>query len=171
MNPPAEPAGEIIPLPPGVATSVASKTPSPKAARVRVESHAAHLADATVRRELKSQVSSPPSRWSVSPEGVVQRSNDAGKTWVEVPIDSTVKFRAVASEGSEIWAGGPRGALYHSSDAGNTWVRVSVNTGTAAITDTLVRIWLTSPQHIGIRTDSGQQWTTNDGGQTWQEEP
>jgi len=63
-------------------------------------------------------------RWTVTSDGRVQRSRDAGHSWADVHIakDKEVKFRALVTQGDEVWAGGSQGALYYSADAGGTWL-------------------------------------------------
>jgi len=166
-----ESSGKVLVLPEGTVPSrVASATSAPRTAQVRVESHAVELMGATARRALKSQAAPATPRWSISLAGAVQRSEDKGKTWVEVPVDGSVKFRTVAAEDSEVWVGGEQGALYHSSDAGATWKQVSLDPK-GTITETVTTIQMLDAQHLALSTLSGQQWTSEDNGQTWHKEP
>ncbi len=101
-----------------------------------------------------AQSSSTTFRWTVNPEGGLERSVDRGNSWQGVDVNAassndsmryavaaktarakdkgdnkkqpaaTPIFRAVAAMGAEVWAGGSAGALYHSSDGGNHWARV-----------------------------------------------
>jgi photosystem II stability/assembly factor-like uncharacterized protein len=75
--------------------------------------------------------------------------------------------------GREVWAGGSGGALYHSSDGGAIWKRVNLSSGGSPTTETIVVIIssMRDLEHITVRTVSGEQWTTEDGGQHWQREP
>jgi photosystem II stability/assembly factor-like uncharacterized protein len=109
--------------------------------------------------------------WSISTSGKVQRSQDSGRTWEEVRVDDAVTFRAVHAVGRDVWAGGS--ALYHSTDGGAMWKRVYLNSGESPTTETIVAITSGSRdlQQITVRTESGEQWTTEDGGQHWQREP
>jgi len=113
------------------------------------------------------------SLWSISASGKVQRSDDGGKTWEDVRVDESVTFRAIQAMGTEVWAGGSGGALYHSSDGGAIWKRVNLSSGGRPTTDSIVAIVSSArdPQHITVRTASGEQWTSDDGGQHWQREP
>jgi len=112
-------------------------------------------------------------RWSISTSGKVQRSQDSGRTWEEVRVDDAVTFRVVHAVGRDVWAGGSGGVLYHSSDGGAMWKRVYLSSGESPGTETIVGITSGSRdlQHIMVRTISGEQWTTDDGGQHWQREP
>jgi len=111
--------------------------------------------------------------WSISTSGKVQRSQDGGRTWEEVRVDEAVTFRAVLAMGRDVWAGGSGAVLYHSSDGGAMWKRVYLSSGDGPTTGTIVDITSGSHdlQHITVRTVSGEQWTTEDGGQRWQKEP
>jgi photosystem II stability/assembly factor-like uncharacterized protein len=120
-----------------------------------------------------STVAQLASLWSISASGKVQRSDDGGKTWEEARVDEGVTFRAIQAMGTDVWAGGSGGALYHSSDGGATWKRVNLSSGGSPTTDTIVAI--VSPprdlQHVTVRSASGEQWTSDDGGLHWQKEP
>jgi photosystem II stability/assembly factor-like uncharacterized protein len=107
--------------------------------------------------------------WSISTNGKLQRSQDSGRTWEEVRVDDAVTFRAVHAVGRDVWAGGS--ALYHSSDGGATWERVYLSSGESPTTETIVGITSGSRDHITVRTESGEQWNTEDGGHHWQREP
>ena len=158
-----------IPLAPTAEGASASNAPdaSPRpGTHVRVESHAAGVTDGAVRRQFKTQVTSPPSRWTITPAGTLQRSDDDGKTWTEITIDPGVKLSAVAAEGSEIWAGTTGCALYHSSNSGSTWKRVNLGAAEA-----IVSIQMLDAQHLTVFTEAGDHWTSEDSGQTWQREP
>ena len=111
----------------------------------------------------------PAALWTISPEGKLQRSNDRGNTWKEVPVDDKVTFRVIRALGREVWAGGSGGALYHSNDGGATWTRITLTSGASPTTETIVSIVVSPPalQRITIRTAAGGQWTTEDGGQHW----
>src|SRR5205807_2523754 len=61
-------------------------------------------------RDLKS------TRWSLSDDGLPQRSFNAGNTWEKVQVDHTTGFRALSEQGFEVWVGGRNGVLYHSTD-------------------------------------------------------
>jgi photosystem II stability/assembly factor-like uncharacterized protein len=120
-----------------------------------------------------SAVAQPAALWSISRSGKVQRSDDRGKTWEEVRIDDRVTFRVIQAVGRDVWAGGSGGALYHSSDGGAMWKRVNLSSGASPTTETIVAITSGSRnlQQIIVRTESGEQWITDDGGQRWQREP
>jgi photosystem II stability/assembly factor-like uncharacterized protein len=137
---------------------------------MRAKSQQAKLA---FREEAAGAVAQPAALWTMSSGGKVQRSNDGGKTWDEVHIDDTITFRVIQAMGKDVWAGGSGGALYHSSDGGAVWTRANLSSGGSPTTETIVAIVSSSRnlQHIIVRTASGEQWTTEDGGQYWQREP
>jgi len=141
------------------------------AASIRVESRPAESVRMAFGGNLNRAVAPLAALWSISTSGKVQRSQDSGRTWEEVRVDDAVTFRAVHAMGKDVWAGGS--ALYHSSDGGAMWKRVYLSSGESPGTETIVGITSGSRdlQHIMVRTISGEQWTTDDGGQHWQREP
>jgi len=161
-------SGAAIQVSPG--EEVVPPAPEAKSAQVRVESHAAELMGGAARGALKSKVSPTVVRWNITSDGALQRSDDRGKTWAQVQVGASVKFRAVSTDGSNVWAGGEQGALYHSLDAGANWRRVTIEPD-GAFAQTVVDIQVRDPQHVVLGTSAGQHWASNDGGQTWQREP
>jgi hypothetical protein len=63
-------------------------------------------------------------RWTLTSDGTLQRSRDAGRTWQTVAVPSKTILRALAANGLDIWVGGAGGALFHSADAGLHWTQV-----------------------------------------------
>jgi photosystem II stability/assembly factor-like uncharacterized protein len=121
------------------------------------------------RGELENAVAQPAALWTISPDGKLQRSDDGGKTWEEVRVDDKVTFRVIWAVGRDVWAGGSGGALYHSSNGGATWTRVDLSSGGSPTTETIVSIISASAdlQRITVRTEAGEEWTTEDGGRHW----
>src|SRR6266849_4693576 len=107
-------------------------------------------------------------RWTLSSEGALQRSLDAGKTWESIPLGSTAVFRALSVLDSEIWVGGSGGALYHSSDAGQHWVQVKPTADGKSLTADIVGLEFTDARRGKLTTASGETWITTDAGQSWQ---
>jgi Photosynthesis system II assembly factor YCF48 len=143
-----------------------------------------------------SAVITPPSRWSISADGALQRSWDDGHTWIIVNPGASVRgstaalsankgatkgsanaatgrpgsnsvFRAAAAFGSEVWAGGSAAALYHSSDSGLHWTRVVPSASGANLTGDITTIEFSDPQHGTVTTSAGEVWLTADAGSTW----
>ena len=106
-------------------------------------------------------------RWTLSADGVLQRSFDAGKTWQAISVSPDAKLRAVAAVGNEIWVGGEAGVLYHSSDAGSRWMRVIPLVEGNSLVAEIIGIEFTDTQHGKLATVGGVTWTTSDGGQSW----
>jgi hypothetical protein len=106
-------------------------------------------------------------RWTLSPQGVVQRSLDSGKTWQPVPVAQNVVFRAISATGSEIWAGGNGGALFHSKDSGGTWSRIEPAAAGQKLQADITRIDFTDPRNGTVSAANGEIWATADGGATW----
>jgi hypothetical protein len=140
----------------------------------------------------------PLPRWTISPQGGLQRSLDQGSTWQDVDVTSAAiggttiggplkktsepvgyandtlrlqrpTFRAVAATGADVWAGGSGSVLYHSIDAGGHWIRVVPSTGATVLTGDIIRLEFLDAQH-GRITTSTEIWTTSDDGQTWQKQ-
>jgi Photosynthesis system II assembly factor YCF48/Putative zinc-finger len=134
-------------------------------------------------------------RWSIGADGALLRSFDAGKTWVDVNVNSlpatsrskvartsestyesneskvkaqpNLVFQAVAANGSEVWAGGSAATLYHSSDSGVHWTRVLPSSSGATLTGDITGVEFSDPQHGRIVTSAGEVWITSDDGQIW----
>ena len=156
----------------GGISAPSSTPPAPRAAAsIRVGSRVTEPSRMAFGGKLNRAVAPVAALWSISTSGKVQRSQDSGRTWEEVRVDDAVTFRAVHAMGRDVWAGGS--ALYHSSDGGATWKRVNLSSGESPTTETIVSITSGSRdlQHITVRTESGEQWTTEDGGQHWQRQP
>ena len=107
-------------------------------------------------------------RWTVSSDGVLQRSLDGGATWETVPVEKNVIFRAVSVVADSVWAGAAGGALYHSADTGRSWTGIHPSANGAMLTGDIVTIEFTDLQHGHLTTTNGETWLTPDGGQTWQ---
>ena len=160
----------------GLAGGVSAPSSAPSGplapAPMSAESQRARLSSMTFRAELAGAVARPASLWTISPDGKLQRSDDGGKTWEEVPIDDKVTFRAIQVLARDVWAGGSGGALYHSNDGGATWTRVDLTSGGRPITEIIVSIIASSTDlhHLTVTTAAGERWTTEDNGRHWQKE-
>jgi hypothetical protein len=133
-------------------------------------------------------------RWSISSNGGLQRSFDAGGSWEDVNVEvddyspqaaneaggqgqsekeagMPPVFRAVAAIGSEVWAGGVNGLLYHSADSGTRWTKISPSSGDAVLTGDISGIQFSDAQHGAITASSGEVWTTSDNGRSWNRRP
>ena len=116
---------------------------------------------------LSKALTFPVWKWSLSPQGIVQRSSDNGKTWQPVSIAAGSGFRAISSLLNHIWAGGKAGLLYHSSDSGQHWTQVIPSTAGKELQADITQVQLVDPQHIVLTTSNSETWATADGGQTW----
>lgn len=109
--------------------------------------------------------------WTISGSGKLERSQAPGGPWQAVRVDSSITFQSVAADGASVWAGGSAGALYHSTDGGDHWTRVTLgpdqNGRKALATGSIVSIKFSDAQHGVIATDTGETWTTADGGAHW----
>jgi hypothetical protein len=107
-------------------------------------------------------------RWSVSPEGKLQRSFDSGKTWQNVPLASRARLQTVATVGQQVWVGGQAGALFHSSDAGEHWIELKPSLDGQPLTADIIGLEFADTLHGKLITKDGI-WFTSDGGQTWRD--
>ncbi|HTA24304.1 MAG TPA: YCF48-related protein [Terriglobales bacterium] len=106
-------------------------------------------------------------RWTVTSEGMLQRSLDLGRSWQTVQVASQTSFRALAASGKDIWVGGSKGALYHSTDAGQHWAQVQPVAAGQTLSDDIVGVEFPDSLHGKLTTASKEIWTTEDGGQIW----
>jgi photosystem II stability/assembly factor-like uncharacterized protein len=106
-------------------------------------------------------------QFSLSTQGSVQRSNDGGKTWVPLAVAEGTVFRAVAFDGNQVWAAGNAGLLYHSLDGGEHWTRVTPLSDGEKIQADITEIQFPDPDHVVLRSATGQRWASTDGGKTW----
>jgi len=107
-------------------------------------------------------------RWTLSSEGTLERSFDAGTTWETVPLPSPARFHVLSAYGMFIWLGGSSGALYHSADAGEHWTRVEPMAEGQALTEDVIGMEFTDDDHGVLTTATNQKWVTADCGQSWQ---
>jgi hypothetical protein len=113
---------------------------------------------------------SPLSRWTISSDGRLQHSIDAGLTWQPVAVADKASFRALSANGPDVWVGGAAGLLYHSGDSGSSWTKVKPAFANVTLTTDIAAIEFTDLQHGRITTSSGEVWSTEDAGQTWRKQ-
>jgi photosystem II stability/assembly factor-like uncharacterized protein len=95
--------------------------------------------------------------------GHLYRSDDAGRTWSELPSPYDGSFFGVLPlDGDTLLAYGLRGHLYRSEDAGQTWRQISV--GTEAMLNDAIRLPSDGVAVVGL---SGTVLLSNDNGQTF----
>jgi hypothetical protein len=106
-------------------------------------------------------------QWMISPQGSLQRSDDSGETWQIVPVQPGASFRAFSTAGTEVWVAGNAGSLYHSSDSGRSWIRVEPTAAGHKLQADIISVDFSDPLKGAITTESGEVWTTSDGGKSW----
>lgn len=109
-------------------------------------------------------------RWTLSWDGVLQRSLDSGRTWQTIPVASHVIFRALAANGLDIWVGGKAGALFRSSDAGQHWTQVLPIANGQPLVDDIVGVEFSDGLHGKLTSSNREIWITADAGHTWQKQ-
>jgi len=169
----AKPAPAELAIAPGKAKDAPLKTQDSQAGLVRNGTRTltgrTTMADATSAKndELRNQVKLVP-RWTLSSDGTLQRSFDAGKTWATIPFAGNSGFRALAAVGTDIWVGGSGGSLYRSTDAGEHWLKVTPAVGEKVLTADIIGVEFTDASHVKLTTADERIWITADAGQTWQ---
>ena len=109
-------------------------------------------------------------RWSLSWDGVLQRSLDSGRTWQTVPVATHLILRALAANGLDIWVGGKAGALFHSSDAGQHWIQVVPTANGQPFVGDIVGVEFSDGLQGKLTSSNREIWITSDAGQTWQKQ-
>jgi photosystem II stability/assembly factor-like uncharacterized protein len=109
-------------------------------------------------------------QWSVTGNGVLQRSLDSGTTWQDVAVGNGSGFRAVFSSGAEVWAGGKTGLLYHSTDSGHSWNQITPTANGQILQVDIVAIDFSDLRNGTLKTANGETWITADRGQTWRKQ-
>jgi hypothetical protein len=110
----------------------------------------------------RQMLGAPQYQWKVV-QGKLLRSSDNNHWTEENPNGETVQFSVVSSNGPEVWAGGDQAALMHSRDAGTTWERITL--GAAAVGT--IKVIEAAGQNIQVKSSSGQNWLSQDGGRSW----
>lgn len=124
------------------------------------------MSDARAASQLTSLDASLAARWTLSPEGVLQRSLDSGTTWTPINVSPNLVLRAVSASGFEVWVGGASGALFHSLDNGAHWTQVQPSVNGNTLTSDIIGLEFKDLAH-GQLTTADEMWTTSDGGKTW----
>ena len=156
---------------PGKAKDAPSKTRETQAGLVRNGSTALAvrtLAGANSAKNDERSQAKPVPRWTLSSDGTLQRSFDAGKTWTTIPVAGNSIFRALAAVGTDIWVGGSGGSLYRSTDAGEHWLKLTPSAGGKVLSADIIGVEFTDSNHGKLTTANEQIWITADAGQTWQ---
>ena len=131
-------------------------------------SHGSNSAETVGQKIERSKLrNSPATRWTISSDGQLQHSTDAGRTWQPVVVAEKASFRALSANGPDVWVGGAAGMLYHSADSGASWAQVKPTSGDATLSADIAAIEFTDIRQGKITTSNGEAWTTQDAGQTW----
>jgi hypothetical protein len=107
---------------------------------------------------------SVPATMRLTADGELQeRSDSATSRWQSLDVKKGDKLRVIALRGQEIWVGGEQGLLYRSMDSGKNWKQVDPGTRGKRIVELRFR----DLQHGELKTQNGEIWHTEDGGNTW----
>lgn len=100
--------------------------------------------------------------WRLLSAGKVERSNDAGKTWVTLDTGAAVDLLFASSPTESIcWVVGARGAIHRTTDAEH-WEKLSSPTKNA-----LVRVTATDANTAVVTDSAGRSHTTENAGRNW----
>ncbi len=116
----------------------------------------------------RSRVKANSPRWTISPDGSLQRSFDSGKNWQTIPVASGIVFRALSANDSDVWVGGAAGVLYHSSDAGEHWTQIKPTADGRSLTPDIITLEFSDARRGKLTTSNHEIWITSDAGETWQ---
>lgn len=167
-----EPAAESAQIVPGRAKDESEPSPASKAKMSLAGGMPAKqmmASSAWIARAAAVPANVVP-RWTLTSDGMLQRSIDSGKTWETILVASPGSFRALTANGFDIWVGGAKGALYHSIDAGQHWMRVQPAVAGESLTTDIIGIEFTDLLHGTLTTADKQTWITADAGNTWQKQ-
>jgi hypothetical protein len=111
------------------------------------------------------------SLWRGGKGGIIERSTDAGKTWVsEISPSQEDWIAGVATSNTVCWLLGRNGAIARTVD-GNHWERVAPPAQAATVAGKFVDwigITARDAQTATITASDGRKFTTTNGGKTWQ---
>jgi photosystem II stability/assembly factor-like uncharacterized protein len=148
------------------AGAVAGAMQDRKAGSLSAVTQTVEVTSSAAAKRARVKANSP--RWTISPEGNVQRSFDSGKNWQTIPVASGVVFRVLSANDSDIWAGGAAGALYHSYDGGGHWIQIKAAADGKFLTSDIIRLEFSDASHGSLTTSDHEIWITADAGETWQ---
>ncbi|WNG60369.1 hypothetical protein F0U59_40920 [Archangium gephyra] len=116
--------------------------------------------------------------WLCSPDGWILRSDDAGRSWKELPGTPSDESDGCTTlsfvDARDGWAGGQSGALWHTEDGGETWKRMAATDdgpvapkGSGTVLHSWHQLVRITPLLAWADTNDGR-FRTTDGGKTWE---
>ncbi len=148
--PPA--TGALAPMPSGLAAESANQ-----ALAMRVRSFE------SPRGFFSVPVADSQVLWRFGPAGSIERSTNAGATWLRQSSGITADLLAgAAPSASACWAVGRAGIILRTTDGGNTWLQL----GSPSSLD-LVAIEARDAATATVTTAEGKRYATSDAGRTW----
>ncbi|HEY6272485.1 MAG TPA: YCF48-related protein [Terriglobales bacterium] len=174
-------AKRTVPIPSGALTFSAMESRNPNLAR-EDEMQNVDGADAKEKAQADLDQSSAFSRRALAANGIsdmnvtpprsalawkiaggkLLKSSD-GASWVDGYTGENLEFSVVTTQGSNIWAGGANAALVHSMNGGASWERITLG---ASATGSITGIEAAG-SNVHVKSSSGQEWSSQDGGRTW----
>jgi hypothetical protein len=105
-------------------------------------------------------------QWSIA-QGALRHSLDGGASW-QTALQTDKPLLCFGERGSYVWAGGQAGTLFRSVDNGTTWTQVHPATKAESLAADIVVVEIRGPAEIVLTTNTGESWTTADGGKYWE---
>lgn len=100
--------------------------------------------------------------WRFGAEGLIEKSTDAGKTWIPFVNPARQNLFAGTAPSEKIcWGVGARGTVVRTTD-GELWEKLALPT-----TENLVSITARDALNASVTTNDGRVFITTDGGKTW----
>jgi Photosynthesis system II assembly factor YCF48/Putative zinc-finger len=94
--------------------------------------------------------------------GKLLKSMDS-TSWTDGYTGESIEFTVVTAHGSSIWAGGANASLVHSLNGGATWERITLGASATGAIASIEAAGL----NVRVKSSSGQEWSSQDGGKTW----
>jgi photosystem II stability/assembly factor-like uncharacterized protein len=98
---------------------------------------------------------------------MIESSDDGGKVWQQRSAAKDFQATNVVAAGQQVWAGGKAGALFLSRDSGQTWAKISLTGDDVIPLGDVAQIKITNPLLVDVILSSGDDWQTNDGGNSF----
>jgi hypothetical protein len=161
--PTAAPAAPAPPAEPGARSDFARNEAARQAAPLVEEKAAARVFAETVD-QIALEIRSPDEaiRWRIR-SNVVERSTDAGATWIVQQTGAMTELLAGTAPAADIcWLVGRGGVVLRTANSGRTWEAAA-----SPATQDLVSVAASSALDASVLTVGGRRFATADGGRTW----
>jgi hypothetical protein len=101
--------------------------------------------------------------WRVGPLGIIERTDDGGRTWKPQKSGVTVDLLAGSAPSKKVcWLAGRAGTLLWTKNGGKHWVKLA-----SPIEGDLSGVRASDDLHASVSEATGKTFETSDGGKTW----